>query len=510
MNVLVPLPFVLPLLGAALAMISRRRETWLRVLAPLVGAGVVAAAGGLVAAVARDGVIAVQVGGWPAPLGITLVADRLSALLLVVSAGVLLAIMLHAVGEGAGGLGRHEPGVFYPAYLALTAGVCLLFLAGDLFNLFVAFEVMLASSYVLMTLTPTAERMRAGMTYTVVSLTSSILFLTALGLTYAATGTVNLADLSARVEALPPGTRSALGMLFLVVFGIKGAIVPMHLWLPDAYPAALTKVTAVFAALLTKAAIYALIRVQTLLFPHENGSWIMLALAAGTMLIGTLGALTHDDIHRVFSFTLVGHIGYMLFGLGLFSVAGLTGAILYLVHHIVVQATLFLVSDLMQGRTGETSLHRLGGLARLSSFIAVLFFVPAMSVSGVPPTSGFVAKLALFQAGLGEGRPLAYAVTGVAVLASVLTLMAMSRIWTLGFWRPRPEGVPEPPAEPPDDDSYTRGGVRVMQSVTAVMVVAGLLIAVFAGPLSSWSRRAAIDLLDPSAYRQAVLGGESR
>ncbi|WP_230421400.1 Na+/H+ antiporter subunit D, partial [Actinomadura soli] len=502
----VPLPFVLPLLGAALAMISRRREAWLRVLAPLVGAGVVAAAGGLVAAVARDGVIAVQMGGWAAPLGITLVADRLSALLLVVSAAVLLAIMLHAVGEGAGGLGRHEPGLFYPAYLALTGGVCLLFLAGDLFNLFVAFEVMLASSYVLMTLTPTAERMRAGMTYTVVSLTSSILFLTALGLTYAAAGTVNLADLSVRVDALPAGTRSALGMLFLVVFGIKGAIVPMHLWLPDSYPAALTKVTAVFAALLTKAAIYALIRVQTLLFPREHGSWTMLGLAAGTMLVGTLGALTHDDIHRVFSFTLVGHIGYMLFGLGLFSVAGLTGAILYLVHHIIVQATLFLVSDLMQGRTGETSLHRLGGLARLSSFIAVLFFVPAMSVSGVPPSSGFIAKLALFQAGLGAGRPLAYAVTAVAVLASLLTLMAMSRIWTLGFWRPRPEGAAEPPAE----ESYTRGGVRVMQSVTAVMVVAGLLIAVFAGPLSSWSRRAAIDLLDPSAYRQAVLDGASR
>ncbi|MFI0368209.1 Na+/H+ antiporter subunit D [Actinomadura sp. 1N219] len=506
MNVLVPLPFALPLLGAALAMISRRREAWLRVLAPLVGAGVVAAAGGLVAAVARDGVIAVQMGGWAAPLGITLVADRLSALLLVVSAAVLLAIMLHAVGEGAGGLGRHEPGVFYPAYLALTAGVCLLFLAGDLFNLFVAFEVMLASSYVLMTLTPTAERMRAGMTYTVVSLTSSILFLTALGLTYAAAGTVNLADLSARVADLPAGTRSALGMLFLVVFGIKGAIVPMHLWLPDSYPAALTKVTAVFAALLTKAAIYALIRVQTLLFPRENGSWIMLALAAGTMLIGTLGALTHDDVHRVFSFTLVGHIGYMLFGLGLFSVAGLTGAILYLVHHIVVQATLFLVSDLMQGRAGETSLHRLGGLARLSSFIAVLFFVPAMSVSGVPPSSGFVAKLALFQAGLGAGRPLAYAVTGVAVLASLLTLIAMSRIWTLGFWRPRPEGAAVPPAE----EAYTEGGVRMMQSVTAVMVVAGLLIAVFAGPLSSWSRRAAIDLLDPSDYRRAVLTGEAR
>lgn len=457
MNVLVPLPFVLPLLGAALTMISRRRENWLRVLGPLAVAAVVAAACGLLAAVAGEGVIAVQVGGWAAPLGITLVADRLSALLLVVSTAVLLAIMLHAVAEGAGGLGSHEPGVFYPAYLTLTAGVCLVFLAGDLFNLFVAFEIMLASSYVLMTLTPTAERVRAGMTYTVVSLMSSILFLTAIGLTYAAAGSVNLADLSGRVADLPEGTRTALGLLFLMVFGIKGAIAPLHLWLPDSYPAALTKVTAVFAALLTKAAIYSLIRVETLLFPREQASWAMLVLAAATMLAGTLGALTHDDIHRVFSFVLVGHIGYMLFGLGLFSVAGLTGAILYLVHHIVVQATLFLVSDLMQGRTGETSLRRLGGLARLSAFIAVLFFVPAMSVSGMPPSSGFIAKLALFQAGLGSDRLIGYAVTGVAVLASLLTLMAMTRIWTLGFWRPRPKEAGEPPAA----GSYTRASTRI-------------------------------------------------
>jgi multicomponent Na+:H+ antiporter subunit D len=499
-NVLVPLPFVLPLLGAALAVIARRRLRLLRVLCPLVAAAGVAACAVLVAFVARDGVLAVQLGGWAAPLGITLVADRLSALLLVVSSTVLLAIMLHAVGEGAGG---QEAGVFYPAYLTLTAGVSLVFLAGDLFNLFVAFEVMLASSYVLMTLTPTGERVRAGITYTLVSLTSSILFLTSLGLTYAAAGTVNLADLSTRVPDLPGATRTALGLLFLVVFGIKGAIVPMHMWLPDSYPVALTKITAVFAALLTKAAVYSLIRVETLVFPREHASWPMLVLAAGTIVVGTLGALTHDDIHRVFSFILVGHIGYMLFGLALFDVAGLTGAILYLVHHIVVQAALFLVSDLIQGYTGETSLHRLGGLAGVSAFIAVLFFIPAMSVSGVPPTSGFVAKLALFQAGVASGSVLAYAVTGVAVVGSVLTLMAMSRIWTLGFWRPRPEDVEEPAAS----ESYTSGGVRLMQSVTAVLVVAGLLIAAFAGPLASWSRQAAGDLVSGNDYRHAVLDG---
>ncbi|MFD0852179.1 proton-conducting transporter membrane subunit, partial [Actinomadura adrarensis] len=189
-------------------------------------------------------------------------------------------------------------------------------------------------------------------------------------------------------------------------------------------------------ALLTKAAVYALIRVQTMLFPRDDPSVLMLVLAAATMLVGTLGALAQSDLHRILSFTLVGHIGYMLFGLALFSVAGLAGAILYLVHHIVVQATLFLVSDIMQAETGERSLRRLGGLAHAFPLTAVLFFIPAMSVSGVPPLSGFVAKLALFQAGIGSGAIWGYVVTGVAVLAGLLTLMAMSRVWTLAFWRP--------------------------------------------------------------------------
>jgi len=505
MNVLVPLPFVLPLLGAALALAMRNHGRALRVLGTVFLIGVVGSTAALLHAVARDGVVAVQVSGLPAPLGITLVADRLSALLLVVSGVVLLAIMLYAAGEG--GLSAEEPGVFYPAYLTLTAGVCLVFLAGDLFNLFVAFEVMLASSYVLLTLTPTRERMQAGMTYTVVSLTSSILFLTAVGLAYAATGTVNLADLSGRTAELPPGTRSALGLLFLVVFGIKAAVVPMHLWLPDSYPAALTKITAVFAALLTKAAVYSLIRVQTLLFPRDDASMPMLALAAATMIVGTLGALAQDDLHRVLSFVLVAHIGYMLFGLALFTVAGLAGAILYLVHHIVVQATLFLVSDIMQIETGEKSLRRLGGLAGGSAFTAVLFLIPALSVSGIPPLSGFVAKLALFQAGIGAGGAWGRAVTGVAALTGLLTLMAMTRVWTLAFWRPRPPGSG---ASPEVREVAPRHGLRPIRTVTAAMVGSGLMLVVLAGPLSAWSRDAAQSLADRTAYRNAVLhGGEA-
>lgn len=540
-DVLLLLPYAMPLAGAALGLLLWRWQNALRLLGLGILAATVAAAIGVLMAVADRGVIAVQIGGWPAPLGITLVADRLSALMLLVSSTVLLAILLYAVGQGVVGHSEAEPNFFYPAYLTLAAGVCLVFLAGDLFNLFVAFEVMLAASYVLLTLGPNPARMHAGMTYAVVSLTSSILFLTSVAVTYAATGTVNLADLSVRTANLPEGLRTVLALMFLVVFGIKGAVAPLHLWLPDSYPAAITKITAVFAALLTKTAVYALIRTQTLLFPDGRIGTVLLVLAAATMLIGLLGALTQQDIHRVLSFALVGHIGYLVFGLGLLSVAGLTGAIVYLVHHIVVQATLFLVSDIMQDETGETSLERLGGLAGSSAFLAALFFVPAMSLSGVPPLSGFVAKLALLEAGFGSDRTLGRAVAAVAVLTGLLTLIAMSRVWTLAFWRPRtPSGEPGPAPEPggrpdpnpggrPDPDAggrpdpplgpepgerpglsrpqrYSRGLVR---AVTAGMVALGLAIAVFAGPLTSWSLQAAADLVDRTAYRQAVGEGRS-
>ena len=240
----------------------------------------------------------------------------------------------------------------------LAAGISLAFLTGDLFNLFVAFEVMLVASYVLLTLDGGGAQVRAGMTYVVVSLLASVLFVTAVGLVYAATGTVNMADAADRMAELPQGVRVALGLTLLVVFGIKAAIFPLFSWLPDSYPTAPSPVTAVFAGLLTKVGVYAILRTQTLLFPGEGAiAAVLLVLAVLTMVVGILGALVQDDLERLLSFTIVSHIGYMLLGLGLYSVAGLAGAILYTVHHIVVQTTLFLVAGLVERREG-TSSHR--------------------------------------------------------------------------------------------------------------------------------------------------------
>ncbi|MFC7535720.1 proton-conducting transporter membrane subunit, partial [Actinoplanes sp. GCM10030250] len=240
------------------------------------------------------------------------------------------------------------------------------FLAGDLFNLYVGFEILLAASYVLITINANKSRIRDGTTYVVVSLLSSLIFLTAIGLIYAATGTLNLAQLAGRLDALPDSLQLALQSMLLLAFGIKAAVFPLSAWLPDSYPTAIAPVTAVFAGLLTKVGVYAIIRTQTLLFPDGPAAKVLLVAALMTMTVGILGAVAQSDIKRLLSFTLVSHIGYMLFGIGLASDAGLSGAIFYVVHHIIIQTTLFLAAGLIERRGGTTTLDRLGGLARLA------------------------------------------------------------------------------------------------------------------------------------------------
>jgi multicomponent Na+:H+ antiporter subunit D len=466
---------------------------------------VAALAGVLLVAADRQGPIVAELGGWPAPVGIALVADRLSALLLLVSTLVTLAVLVYAIDQRIADYGRATASTtFHPMYLMLCAGVSLAYLTGDLFTLFVAFELMLTASYVLITRRTGANRIRAGMTYVTVSLLSSLLFLTAVALVYAATGTVNLADLAGRVGELPPGLQTVLAMMLLVVFGIKAAIVPLHFWLPDSYPNAPGPVAALFAGLLTKVSFYALLRTQTLLFPREEPWTLMLVLSVATMLVGVLGALAQNDLNRVLSFLLVSHIGFLLYGLAVFDAAGVSGAALYAAHHITVLATLFLVSGLITRRTGTVALDRMGGLLRSSPGLAILFAIPALTLAGVPPTAGFVAKLALLQAGAGSG-PAEQAVAGVVVLASLLTLYALVRVWVRVFW-----GEPQPPVPDVDPtDEVLVGTARTsvpMYAATAGLIAVSLSIAVFAGPLAGMTERAGADLLDRAPYRVAVLG----
>ena len=524
-----PLAVVLPFLGAALAFLLIRHQRSQRIVSISVLALTLALECFLLAAVWETGAQAVNLGGWMPPFGITMVVDQFSALMLVVSTAISLAVLIYATGQGMADGDEDGPiSIFHPTYLILVAGVSNAFLAGDLFNLYVGFEILLTASYVLMTLGGTTPRIRAGVTYVVVSVISSVLFLTAIGMIYAATGTVNMADLAIKLGELDPGTQMMLHLMLLVAFGIKAAVFPLSFWLPDSYPTAPAPVTAVFAGLLTKVGVYAMVRTETLLFPGDRINTLLMVVAGLTMLVGILGALAQTDIKRMLSFTLVSHIGYMVFGLAVASIVGIGAAVFYVVHHITVQTSLFLVTGLIERRGGTANMDRLGGLAKLSPLLAVLYFIPAINLAGIPPFSGFLGKLGLMQAGVELGTPLAYILVAASVLTSLLTLLVMARVWNRAFWRTPEDAVHPDPIllATTADGSVVRdsGNVsgnnsgrfggrstvdllpKTMVYPTVGLVALGVSLTILAGPLFSLSDDAAQDLLDRTPYIEAVLG----
>lgn len=527
--VLMPLPALVPLIGAALTLAAGRKPRLQRAIALVALTAVLIVSAALIYLTDRQGTLALQVGGWGptseglGPLGITLVVDRLSALMLVVSAIVLLAVVFYAIGQGIrDGDDRQPVSIFLPTYLVLSAGVCIAFLAGDLFNLYVGFEVLLSASFVLLTIGASKERVRAGISYVMVSMVSSLIFLIGLALIYAAAGTLNMAELSVRLMDVSEGTRSALFAVLLVAFGIKAAVFPLSTWLPDSYPTAPAPVTAVFAGLLTKVGVYAIIRAHSLLFPSGGLDAVLLVAALLTMLVGILGAIAQNDIKRLLSFTLVSHIGYMVFGVALSSRLGMSGAIFYVAHHIVVQTTLFLVVGLIERQAGASTLRRLGGLAAASPVLAFVFIVPALNLGGIPPFSGFIGKVALLEAGAQNASVLAWLLVGGSVVTSLLTLYVVARVWTRAFWRARvdaPEGAlsdATPSAlldetEHSDDISFDdRDDVGRMPAgmliPTFCLIAVGLALTVAAGPIFGYTDRAAAEVLDTSHYLSAVLG----
>jgi len=468
---------------------------------------------------------------------------------LVVASTVALGVLWFAVGQGSADGSEETPlSIFHPTFLVLIAGVSNAFLAGDLFNLYVGFEILLMASYVLLTLGGSAPRVRAGITYVVVSLTSSLIFLAAIALVYASTGTVNMAQLAGRLGELPPGMQLLLQSMLLIAFSIKAAVFPLSAWLPDSYPTAPAPVTAVFAGLLTKVGVYAIIRTQTLLFPDGGLDDLLMWAGLATMLIGILGAVAQTDIRRMLSFTLVSHIGYMVFGIALGTAAGLAGAIFYVAHHIAIQTTLFLVAGLIERQGGSTSVNRLGGLAQRSPLLAVLFFLPAMNLAGIPPFSGFIGKFGLLQAGVADGSQLALTVVAGGVVTSLLTLLAIARVWTRAFWRPasqepladtaaaaaRDAGDGEPELQTERRAAWSAAWERheqvatagtavqatraaavralrplpgVMVGATAVMVAVTVSLTGIAGWLYGYTDRAASDLLERTSYVEAVFDG---
>ncbi len=531
MTFLVPLVVLIPLAGAALALAVPGHRALQRgiTLVALTAVSVLGIA--LMFIIDKTGPLIMQVGGWAAPYGISLVIDRVSALMLAVSAVVLLSVFLFSIGQGLADGDEETPvSIYYPTYLVLGAGVFNAFIAGDLFNLYVGFEILLVASYVLITLGGTAQRIRAGVTYVVVSLVSSVLFLAAIALVYGATGTVNMAQLTGRIAELPSELQLVLNLTLLIAFGIKAAVFPLAFWLPDSYPTAPAPVTAVFAGLLTKVGVYAIIRTQTMLFPHSNIDPLLMAVAGATLIVGILGAVSQLDVKRMLSFILVSHIGYMVFGIAIATSVGFGATVYYIAHHIIVQTTLFLAVGLVERQGGTTSLAGLGGLMRSSPIIAVLFFLPMLNLGGIPPFSGFLGKLGLFTAGAETESAAAYWLIGIGAAVSLLTLYALARAWTLAFWRPkmkaqetqgalraasnealllreREEKLFERLQDAPDamPTQERRGIPRLMIAATIMMIGVSLVLTFAAGPLFGFAERAGNDLTDHGKLASLVL-----
>jgi multicomponent Na+:H+ antiporter subunit D len=494
-NTLLVLPILIPLTGAAVSLIVWRSRQLHRAVAVVSATALLIASILLLQNVIRDGIQVTALGSWSAPYGIVFVADIFSAIMVCVTAVIGLAVTIYSLTAIDR---RREAFGYYPLTSLLLMGVCGAFLTGDIFNLYVWFEVMLISSFVLLALGGERPQFESAMKYVTLNLISSAIFLAAVGLLYGVTGTLNMADLARRLPLVPEQELvTAIAMLFLVAFGIKAAVFPLFFWLPESYHTPPAAVSAIFAGLLTKVGVYALIRVFTLLFVQDVAltHGIILGIAALTMLTGVLGAVAQNEFRRILSFHIISQIGYMIAGLGIFTKLALAASIFYIVHHIIVKTNLFLVSGVAHQLVGTYELKKSGGLYAKYPLLALLFMIPAMSLAGIPPLSGFFAKLGLIEAGLIRRE---YAVVAVAVVTGLLTLYSMTKIWGEAFWKDAPTAaVASPLAE--------QNSRRMLVPIAALAIVT-VVIGLGAGWLFDLSMTAAAQLLDTAGYIKAVLG----
>jgi multicomponent Na+:H+ antiporter subunit D len=424
-------PVLLPLLTAIFLLPFRARPEVERVVSIASGIALLGLAAALIILTLGGEILVLRLGGWPHTVGIVLVADRLSVVMLTLTAITSLAMLFYARD---GMRGAAETRYFHILHQLLLAGINGAFLTGDFFNLFVFFEVMLLASFALISLGARARQLNQSFPYVLINLVASAIFLAGVGALYGTAGTVNMAEVARLVAEGPmPGAFWAAAALILVVFAIKAALIPVFFWLPDAYPEASLPVSAFFAGILTKVGVYTLFRAVPLLTGSEPGIFhaVLVFIAAATMLIGVLGALGRNTIREILSFHIISQVGYMVFGLALYTPLAVAAGLFYIVHHIIVKTALFLAGGITERVGGSGRLGAVSGIARTHPWIAVGFFIPAMALAGLPPFSGFWGKLFLIVAGF-DVR--AFAATTIAILVSLLTLASMLKIWTATFW----------------------------------------------------------------------------
>ncbi len=500
------LPVLLPALTAVLLLVigdAPARRRWARTVA--LGSVLLGAvfAFRLVEQAAGGSLTVYRLGDWPAPFGIVLVIDRLSALMLALSAAVALPVLAQACG-GWDERGRHFHALFQFQLMGLNGA----FVTGDLFNLFVFFEVLLIASYVLMVHGLGRERLRAGLHYVALNLLASALFLIGVALVYATTGTLNLADLALRVPrvAAPDAALLQAGaLLLLVVFGFKAALVPLSMWLPATYAAASAPVAALFA-IMTKVGVYAILRVHGVVFGADAGPSallvqpLLLPLALATGVVGVVGALAAATLPRLVAWLTVASVGTLLAALGLFGTAAWSAGLYYLLHSTLVVAALFLLAGQLAAQRGEAGDALVPGpRVAQPALLGGLLLLGAASAAGLPPLPGFVGKLMLLQAASSHGW--AVAVWAVVLGAGLLTLVGLARAGSIVFWAARTEGPAGGPA-----------AAWHAWAPAALLLVAGVALSAWAAPVQRYTAAAAVQLQDRAAYARAVLpelGGEA-
>ena len=493
MNILIVLPILIPLVTAALCLLAWQWRRVQRIVGLCGSAALLVASIALFWKVNTAGIQVTSIGNWPIPFGIVFAADLFGSIMLVLGAIMGFAVSIYSLVAMDQ---KRESFGYYPLFQVLMMGVSGAFLTGDIFNLYVWFEVLLMASFVLLSLGGERGQIEGAIKYVALNLVSSALFLAAVGILYGTVGTLNFADLAVVLRDYPnQGLITTLAMLFIVAFGIKAASFPFFFWLPASYHTPPVPVSAIFAGLLTKVGVYALIRVFTLLFRGDTGYTheIILVMSGLTMLTGIFGAVTQNDMRRILSFHIVSQIGYMLMGLGLFTKLALAGSVFYIIHHIVVKTNLFLVSGVVEKIRGTTDLKKLGGLYRSHPWLSVFFLISALSLAGIPPLSGFFAKLVLIQGGLEIER---VGIVAIALGVGLLTLFSMTKIWNEVFWKNPPEPISPAPSFSP------LGWMLPVIALAAITVCVGVL----AGPIFDLTMRTSEQLLNQEIYISAVLG----
>lgn len=490
MNNLIIYPIILPLLTGMFLMFlrgHRRLQRWISIISVITTLGITAY---LVRLISEQGVQTLHVGGWQAPFGISLVADMLSALLVFTTLVVCLACLLYTFDSVGIERERHY---IYPYILFLICGVNGSFLTGDIFNLFVFFEVMLIASYVLLSLGGKKVQLRESLKYVLINMVSSTLFVVAIAYLYSIAGTLNMAHLSERVAAAgQDGLITTVSLLFLVVFAIKAALF-LYFWLPGPYSAPPTAISAIFAALLTKVGIYSILRLFTLIFYHQPQitHTAMIWMGALTMIFGAFGAVAHWRIRKILAYNVIVSVGFIVFGIGVASAASLSGAVYYLIHDMIAKALIFILGGAIISIAGTDRLLDINGLIRYRPLLGWLFLLSAMALAGVPPLSGFVGKVMILQGGVEQEY---YIMAVIGLVTSLLVLYSVMKVFIQSFWG-------ETLLSKGEEHATGKGALLPGTILAALIVCLGL----GAEWVLEYIELAVSTLLDPNLYIDAVL-----